>query len=162
MSTITTGINAKQFLIDYVRKASETYLGDLSHIPQDKLNEIPMGVARPPLEFTAECIGFNSFVAKIVSGVEFARRTPEEREAFFKSIDTFDKAKAGLEDSVNELVGALSALDDEGLAKEVATPWGATMTAFALAHTAASHMSYHDGQINYIQALYGDGEIHWG
>jgi hypothetical protein len=35
------------------------------------------------------------------------------------------------------------------------------MSKFALAHLASIHMMYHDGQLNYIQSLHGDGEIHW-
>jgi len=39
-------------------------------------------------------------------------------------------------------------------------PWGA-QSLYSTAQTAVSHLWYHDGQLNYVQALLGDGEVHW-
>jgi hypothetical protein len=30
-----------------------------------------------------------------------------------------------------------------------------------IAHVVSSHLWYHDGQLNYIQCLPGDGDYHW-
>jgi hypothetical protein len=39
--------------------------------------------------------------------------------------------------------------------------WQIPTPLFTLAHIAVSHLWYHDGQLNYIQALLGDEKVHW-
>jgi len=58
-------------------------------------------------------------------------------------------------------MAALRGLSDEELDREVTAPWGAPFKALFLAGVVASHMEYHGGQVNYIQSLYGDAEMHW-
>lgn len=160
MSTAAVSIDPKSILIDSIRRIGAMYVSDLSHVPEDKLGACPMGAARTPLDFTAECAGFNFFVASALNGEPFSR-TPEEREAFVKSIDSFDKAKQAIEASVETLADAVSHLGEDDLTREVTTPWGEATTAYRFANMAAMHMMYHDGQINYIQSLYGDDANHW-
>jgi uncharacterized damage-inducible protein DinB len=140
----------------------KSYGSDFAHIPADKQVTTPMGVARPASEFTAECASFNRFVAKMVRGQEVPQLTDEQRKAYYASFDTGDKAIAEFNASVEDLSAALTAASDEDLSKEITMPWGDQSPLWAAVHMAASHMMYHQGQINYIQALYGDGESHWG
>ncbi|MFY9234616.1 MAG: DinB family protein [Fimbriimonadaceae bacterium] len=160
MSTAAVSIDPKATLIDNLRRVGGMYVNDLAHIPAEKLGESPMGAARTPLDFTAECAGFNYYVASTLKGEQITR-TQEERDAFRNSIDSFDKAKQALEASVENLADTVSNSTHEDLAKEVVTPWGEPTTAHRLAIMCVMHMMYHDGQINYIQALYGDAENHW-
>lgn len=158
----TTAYDPKTAMIERLRMTGETYVADLSFIPADKLGLSPMGAARPPLEFTAECAGFNLFVAALADGETPARRTDEERAAFEASVNSFETAKQVLMGSVDKLISALERLDEEGIHRAVQTPWGQETTILGMSGMAATHMSYHDGQINYIQALYGDADNHWG
>ncbi len=148
-------------LIELTASVNKTYLTDLSHIPADKLGASPGGVARSPLNFTAECIGFNLMLVDILSGKGAQMPEAEAIAAFYSSIDTFEKAKEGLESSVEKLNARLSEMSAEECDEQVSAPWGEPMSKLALASMAAHHMNYHDGQLNYIQALYGDAEHHW-
>lgn len=159
MSTTTISIDPKTTLLDSVRRIGGMYANDLSFVPSDKVAGCPMGSARSPLDFTAEVAGFNYYVASTLKGN--SAKTPEEREAFQKSIDSLEKARQALDSSVETLADAISSLDEEGLTREVSTPWGDTVSAYRLANMCVMHMMYHDGQINYIQTLYGDCENHW-
>ena len=49
----------------------------------------------------------------------------------------------------------------EQLQEKVTAPWGQEMSKYDLAQMAALNTMYHDGQLNYFQALHGDGEMHW-
>ncbi|WP_158409140.1 DinB family protein [Fimbriimonas ginsengisoli] len=151
----------RQVISAMISEACETYNSDLSHVPEDKLHAIPMGAARTPASFTAECIGFNRFVARALRNEPVYMPGTEEREAFVRSFDSLTKLQEGLTDSCGVVIEALAALEPEELAAEVRAPWGQPLPAYRLAYYAASHMNYHDGQINYIQSLYGDGEMHW-
>lgn len=154
-------IDFKSFMIGTIEHVSATFVKDLRHLPDDKLNASPMGCARPPLELAAECAGYNNMIAGAIKGEPMEMPSPERIKAYYASIDTFDKAKEALETSSAALVSALNGASEEVLAGMATAPWGETMPLYVLVGIAASHMSYHDGQINYIQCLYGDGAMHW-
>src|SRR5438105_4948338 len=106
MSTTATGIDLKKILIDNIQAVGSMYATDFGFLPKDKLGASPMGKARNPIEFTAECAGFNLFVAGLVRG-QTITRTDEERAAYYASLDTGDKAIQALNESVLALTGAL-------------------------------------------------------
>ena len=49
----------------------------------------------------------------------------------------------------------------ESLGETTNALMGRVMTRLAVAELPAVHMSYHDGQLNYIHSLCGDSEMHW-
>ncbi len=59
-------------------------------------------------------------------------------------------------ESVEQFIAAMG--DPE---REIVRPDGTILTAFELGSFMNVHMMYHLGQINYVQTLYGDGDIHW-
>ena len=159
MSTTATSINAKEHLIKFLGQVCYLYMKDLSFIPADKFDASPMGVARTPLNITVECISFNDWARRTIEGETVEMHG--DFSAFNEQFNTVEKASAGMQESTDKLVAALSALDDEGLNRLAPVPWDPTMTVFGLAHTAATHVFYHDGQLNYIQCMLGDDKIHW-
>ncbi|HVL40460.1 MAG TPA: DinB family protein [Fimbriimonadaceae bacterium] len=162
METATApAIDYKQLMIDTIRQAGATMVKDLRHIPEDKLNVSPMGCARPPLEFVAECAGFNGLIARAIRGEAGEIPSQEQRRAYYASIDTFEKAQNALENSVEALASALEQATDADLLRTTAAPWGEQVPIYRLASLCGYHMSYHDGQLNYIQCLYGDDKFHW-
>ena len=158
----TTAFDLKAFLSEIVRRNADRLAADLSHLTSEQLTASPMGVARNPLHFSAECIGFNSLVAGALAGKSSAMPSQEHRDAFFASIDSLEKAQAGLKRSADEIVTAIEGVDEAKLTAEATAPWGQPMPLYMLVYIAADHMTYHDGQANYIQTLYGDAEVHWG
>lgn len=161
MSTTATAFAPKEILKGNLTHASETYAKDLAHIPADKLTASPMGCARAPQEFSAECIGFNTLVRRILKGEEGGLPDPEARQAFYAQFDTIEKLQVGIRNSTAAVIEALDGVSDEDLARTVTAPWGRELSLFALVQTAATHMMYHDGQLNYIQSCYGDAVNHW-
>lgn len=157
-----TPLDLKSFLAEIVTAKAKTLADDLGHLSAEQLSASPMGVARTPLHFVAECIGFNMLVAGALEGKPSERPPLEEREAFFASIDTLEKARRGLEASARAIASALEKADNDRLTAQVAAPWGETLLVYRLVYAAADHMAYHDGQVNYVQSLYGDAENHWG
>ena len=45
--------------------------------------------------------------------------------------------------------------------KSAMAPWGMESKLYEFAQIAISHIWYHDGQLNYVQCLLGDGDYHW-
>lgn len=162
MSTTATGFNLKQYLIDNVQMMTSTYVADLGFIPEDKQGAVPMGKARTAVEFTAECAGFNFFVAGLCAKGKASSMTPDERKAYMESIDTGAKAIEALNKSALVLTSAIAELSDDDLMQEVTMPWGSVVPLYKAISMSYGHMMYHCGQVNYIQSLFGDDANHWG
>ena len=56
---------------------------------------------------------------------------------------------------------AFETLDENTLGETSDIPFGRPMSRMAIAELPAIHMMYHDGQLNYVQTLNGDKDIHW-
>ena len=157
----SAAIDLRNVISEMITDAAKTYSSDLNWIPEDKFHAVPMGSGRSPADFTAECIGFNRMVARIIKDEKVHFPTDEEHEAFVRSFDTIGKAKNEILESARDLVDALKLIAPDDLWAEVTPPWGQPVATYKMASLAASHMSYHDGQVNYIQTLYGDVRMHW-
>jgi hypothetical protein len=160
MSTAT--LTLKDNLLEQLRDGGKMYVRDLGFIPADKVGECPMGCARTPLAFSAEVAGFNMMLAAMISDEAVPMPSAEERAAMENAVTSVEQASAMVTQSVEKLAQAVEALPDEALGERVTTPWGTESRRAELVNIAITHMAYHDGQINYIQTLYGDGESHWG
>ena len=153
-------LDLRAHLRSTTERAHALLVKDLHALPEDKSNLVFGGVARPALEFVVECGTANEGIAGMLQNNPSPRRTPEERTAFFATFITRQQALDYLEEQTQGLLATFDTLDLETLGEIVETPLG-LQTRFALAELAATHMMYHDGQLNYLQALHGDGEIHW-
>lgn len=137
-------------------------VNDLKAVPADKQNASPGGCARAPLHVVAECGVINGFVAKyLTTGIVPERPAADVREKFLASFDTEEKALAYLTEQTDTLCSAFQTLDGESLGETTDALMGRIMTRLAVAELPAVHMSYHDGQLNYVHSLCGDNQMHW-
>lgn len=151
----------KDILTDQLQMNAYLYGKDLAASSDEVMSSSVQGCVRNPLNFTAEAAGFNVLCSKLIRGEVVPDMMDEYGKQNFASYDTKDKAAAFLQESVDTLIKTISEVSDEDLHKEVTAPWGQTMPAYKMALMASWHMGYHDGQLNYVQALHGDGEVHW-
>ena len=147
-------------LRESTERARRLLTNDLKAIAADQTNTCPGGCARTALNIVAECASVNGMIATVLSGGEFQRPSPEAREAHLNSFDTPEKALAYLDEQTGRLQAAIETLDVDTLGDEM-SPLGRPMTRFGVAALPSWHMMYHDGQLNYIQCLHGDAEMHW-
>jgi hypothetical protein len=161
MSATATTPNLKEILTHQLQQVAKAYISDFGHIPEEKRNAVPMGKARTPHDFTVECVGLNRWVARTLRGETPDHSKKEERQAYLDSLTTSELATNALNESVAEITAALANLTDEDLAREITMPWGSPGKLCDAPLTAAFHMAYHMGQLNYIQCLYGDDQMHW-
>jgi hypothetical protein len=130
-------------------------------MPADKQTWKPLDNGRSALEQIAECAVINGWSAQV-----FRDRAvpPFDGEAFggaCAALDTADKAVAALRANTETLVAAIGSTPDDALQTQVQFPWDESPCSLADAVLVAYwNMTYHIGQINYIQTLYGDQEMH--
>ena len=132
-----------------IERSGKRFLQDADAISDDKFAVSPGGTARSAADFTYECTILNHRFAGILRG---------ETPAATKN-DGWLTA-TGEATVKSTALAAFDLLKDEELDKLV-PGLGGPIPAYAFALFAGAHVNYHDGQLNYIQALNGDDEMHW-
>ena len=134
--------------------AARLYILDLRALPAGEFASSPMGVARTPQDITTEVAGFNQLCVGLLSD----DAPPSGDRQMLADVET---AEAAVRESSQKLSETVKSMSSEALDAMVTAPWGQEMTKFDLAQMAAVNTLYHDGQLNYFQALHGDAEMHW-
>ena len=81
-----------------------------------------------------------------------------------KAPDEFRIKEVAISDfsaSVDEVIAAWDAVPDSEIEREIVLPSGDTTNPMKLAGLAFFHTGYHDAQLNYLQAIFGDEAVHW-
>lgn len=146
----------------FTREMSGVIAAAIEAMPKDKQTWRPLDEGRNALDQLVEVVSLNFAVAETLKTKVFPTRG-EDAEAKLKAeIDTVATAVAALRSSCDAVAVAVENLSDEDLDTTVTLPirGGAVRKLSWMALLPARHMSYHWGQINYIQTLYGDREMH--
>ena len=151
----------KEHVTGRLTSARDAYLGDLKAMSQEDLTVPAGGKARTPADFTYEVVLVNQRIAKRMSGGD-----PGEFkfEGWMKATEEYASKESiisNFETSVNDILNEFEKVPEEDMFRLIETPNGET-SPMDLAAFAATHITYHDAQLNFIQALKGDEEMHWG
>lgn len=123
-------------------------------VPDDKLAWSPAPSGRNSLQIVAHVCAVSERLAGVFRG-EQAELTHREEE-----ITERNPAAQWLETSAQNLLAGLGALTPERIAADVPTPFG-TMPMRRVMLMAGVHLFGHASQIDYLQTLWGDGEMHF-
>lgn len=154
-------MDIKAHIEERLVRGLELYVKDLEAIDETDLLRSPGGNARKPIDFTYEVAFVNRRISSRVRGI-----TPPEWtfDGWIEAPEGFlDKQTIikELKESTEEVISLWRALPAEDVEKEIETPTGPT-SALKLMSLCATHLVYHDAQLNYLQSLLGDDEMHWG
>ncbi|MBS1718596.1 MAG: hypothetical protein JSS72_12775 [Armatimonadetes bacterium] len=161
MSQVIEGIDVRGHLIGWAKGVTGMFIKDINALPEDKITATMGGCTRPVSELTADAMGLVLWVTAAFKGQTLAGSEEEQMAALTAKLATKSAIVQHLGSAVDDFCAAIASANDETLAKVVTTPWGMESSLYSLAHTAVSHIWYHDGQLNYIQTLLGDGKVHW-
>ena len=93
---------------------------------------------------------------------EFGEHAVREAARLRESYDTIEKCIDAARTNTSELLQAVANFPDESLEEEVSLPFGGGMT-MTMAEVIGLHwwnITYHLGQINQIQLMLGDTQMH--
>lgn len=151
------------YLRDAIVECTQRTMGELidaaEAVPIEKHDWRPMGEARTVLELVQECAEVNGRWSEILTERQWKVRDSKETQQYYCTMPDLPAAISRLRESTAQYVQAIRSVPYEKLSEELELPWGTVKMADALLHS-FWHMSYHAGQINYIQTLYGDWEEH--
>jgi uncharacterized damage-inducible protein DinB len=152
-------VSVPQAAAELSQEACETLIRVAGATPADKLSWEPLENGRTILAQLAECTLANLKWARILRTREYANLPRDLAENLWGQLTTLDAISTKLRESVEELVSALGGVPVDELSSQVQTEWGAMSLSRCCFH-AYWNMVYHEGQINYIQTLYGDFDEH--
>ncbi len=156
----TCPFDPRAFLVSGIEKGAARLKADLLAIPAAAAVTAQAEGARTPVNIVAECGVLSGYLAEKLRDHSYTLDHDLMVETTQK-YDTVDAALHCLADGTSKLVSAIQTLDEHSLQAEVDL-FGRKWSLFELCALNITHLSYHDGQLNYIQMLNGDAENHWG
>lgn len=151
----------KDFLRERVTQAAHFYTQDLEALTHEQLNKSPGGKARSGYDFTHEVIVVNNRIATQLRGEDAGPWPFGEDWAVCPDSDRVkETAVSQIKESTEAILAAFDNIPDEKF--NVKFMSGERETSYSsMVSMAGMHMMYHAAQLNYIQALHGDEEVHW-
>ncbi len=145
-----------QTLADWrTRRGCENLLASTSAMPEDKRNWKPLGAGWAVNDLLVECILVNLKWAATLRNRAYTRVSSEVAESLRAVTGTSQGLTDHLRQSTDELIVAIENVRNDELTEVVETPFG-TYSLADCCLIAYWNSAYHEGQINYIQTLYGD------
>ena len=147
---------AKEFTVGEV----EVLLKDASYIPEESLGWCAAGCAKTAARILREAATCNWEIAAAIKG-EVPGEPAEKLAKRIEEASTLDALSQLVRESANAVCSAIDSHSEADLGNLIRMPWGAMFPLGQAIFLPTSHMTYHDGQINYIQLLLGDSKFHW-
>jgi hypothetical protein len=134
---------------------------DFAALDHDQLLSSFAGKARTPYDLAYEVAKVNRRIAVRMSGGDPGPWEPTEGWTVAPA-EMNDKAhmQSELATTAAELLAAWDRVPEGELHRTIPLPNGST-SPIDLMFMSCFHTSYHAGQLNYVQTLYGDDQMHW-
>lgn len=130
----------------------------LEYIPENQRLWRASGCAKTPQEIYLECAGTYLWAAKFLRGeaADWSQLMPKSQE-----YSDLASAKQLMDDWLQEFFAAIDGIDESRMGEEIDPGWGDKMPLQQFLLLPSYHTCYHAGQLNYIQTLLGDAEMHF-
>jgi hypothetical protein len=161
MSMTGGGVDARKYLARWAGALADMTCKDIRAIPADKWKATFGGSSKSACDSTADAVSLLFWTVEALKGNVVQTDEPDARNRILESCSSQESACVALSHAAKAFGEALTAASDEALNTIVTPPWKMDAPLFMLAQIAASHIWYHDGQLNYIQLLLGDERVHW-
>jgi hypothetical protein len=134
-------------------------------VPEDKRDWVPMGAARTVMSQMQEIATIKDFILPALTTYEFPPVNDATRAQWMEQrnkLSTLDMCILAAKSGAQELAEAIRKVPEEKLDQKIMMPFGGGIEK-TIAEVIAMpywNLCYHEGQINYIQTLLGDREMH--
>ncbi len=144
--------------VTLTRQAAQALTLAVEATPDDRLAWQPLDQGRSILQQLIDCALANLKWALVLENRAYSRLPRAFGDVAEMSLTTREAALARLEENVDRLAAAINTLDDDEIGRVLPVPAedGVDLTMAEACLSAYWNMVYHEGQIRYIQTLYGD------
>jgi hypothetical protein len=153
-------MDIKENAMNGLKGACGMFLQDLEALPEDAFDRSFGPATRTVADIVYEINLVNDHIGTVLRGEEpFAWpegkwiKAPEGFRSKDVVIDAFKR-------STEKFLATAEAFSPEQMEETVKTEWG-ERSRFQRCQFVALHLWYHSGQLNFIQTMLGDDEMHW-
>jgi uncharacterized damage-inducible protein DinB len=158
-------MDARVFMANTARFMAQTIQRSAPFVPAEKRNWSPMGSARTTVDMVQECC---ESLERITNFMKTGQLVRPDAKAFEARAEALKKNPPKLEDlfprlqkATEEYAQTLEKMPNEKLMELVPAPMGnQQVPLIQRVSLPVYNMLYHWGQINYIQTMLGDTEMH--
>ena len=145
-------LTVQEFAAKIVEKGTEELIKVVRKTPTERREWKPLERGRTALDQVAECALINGGSAAMIEKHAWPADLAPGWEQAHAALDTIDKAVTALQENTARLASAIRATPDDALELTIPLPWETITVALAFL-LPYWNMSYHEGQITYIQTL---------
>ena len=164
MSELVAQSEIVEQAVSYAESAKTRLIHALESVPDDKLTWSPSPTAKTPLAIAAHAGMSNSNFASLLRGDPMPDLPFEKLMAMMaeaeNAIKTREEAVQIIEVKSAEAIAALNGLTQARIGEEVQTPFGSMSVKFIMT-IIGRHMDSHAAQIDYLQTIWGDQQMHF-
>lgn len=148
-------------IIEMTKYATNALFRTARAVPDDKLEWKPLDEGRSVKEQLQECAYTPLYFMGLISPPkDDATDNAQGEAATAETPWSIDVCEAECHANSERLYKLISTLTDEQLQEMVELPWSEKASKAQVAGLQYWNLVYHQGQISYIQTLYGDVEFH--
>ena len=151
-------MRVQDFIAGQTEVITEGLCRTIRAIPEDKLDWKPFDNGRSALDQMQECAVSPEIFLRALNGGGYVYT--DDLKDKRKALKTVGEAEAALRNNTAELLKNIRELPDSRLEEPIDLPWGATWRLVDVANMHFWNLTYHVGQINYIQTMLGDFDMH--
>lgn len=155
-------MNFQQGIAQYTRQAADRMMATIRAMPEDRQVWQVSDTARTVIQQLQECAQAPLWFTEVYRTGR-SPFTPERRQADKEeraNWEDLDDLERRLRENTEELCQIIENLSDDELEKTVELVPGWTVTYRDVSIFHVRNLWYHVGQVNFIQTLYGDMEMH--
>lgn len=149
----------KQHILESLSDDAKAYVQDFEALSHEQLAVSPGGSARTGYDITYEVVLVNERISQRLASIDPGKWPYEGWVVAPPEAQNKEELMKRFKSSIDAIAKSIEALDDELSGGYVAD--GKEQSFSGIAGMAVWHMGYHGGQLNYIQSLHGDMELHW-
>jgi hypothetical protein len=158
-------MDSRSFIANTARFMAQTVQRSAPFVPSDKRNWVPMGSARTTIDMVQECCEALERVTNYMKTGQVPTRDPQamaaRAELLKKSPPKLEELFPRLQKATEEYAQTLEKMPTEKLMEMVPAPMGNTQVPMIQrVSLPVYNLVYHWGQINYLQTMLGDTEMH--
>jgi len=147
-------MNTQETIIKLIEEGLPMLLNGVKAMPEEKLTWKPAETARTAMEVAAEAVSMLSACAGMLENRGMSKHGDDESRP-----TTVAELEAAAKEGAAKLYAVIRAFPEADFEKTLDLPWG-KMSFFQIMSYPYWNIMWHAGQINYIQTLYGDTEMH--
>lgn len=155
----------KQCTLDLIDSMGGFFAKDFALLSEEQVMTSPGGAARRPIDYVHEVTVVNRGIACQLRGEDpsplFGEQSHDENK-FIVAPDSLSHADAleAFKASVSEVRAVVDGMSEEDMLAPRQSFFG-EKPAYWVAQFVAIHTNYHNGQLNVVQGLGGDGKNNW-